>query len=164
MVTVGQLVAGRYRVVHPLAAGGMSKVWLARDEMTGDPVAIKRCELPTGLTPDEQDLFRVWTVREARAFAIVGHPNVIRTLDVLPDDDAPWIVMEYVPSRSLQQVIDESGALPPARVAGIGLAVLEGLLAIRRAGLLHLDVKPSNVLIADDGRVVLSDFGPAVTG
>ena len=162
-MTVGQLVAGRYRVVRPLAAGGLGGVWLAADETTGRPVAIKRCELPGGLTPDEQDLFRVWTVREARAYAAVQHPNVIRTLDVLPDDDAPWIVMEYVPCRSLQQVIDEAGALPPARVAGIGLAVLEGLLAVRRAGLLHLDVKPGNVLIADDGRVVLTDFGPAVT-
>jgi eukaryotic-like serine/threonine-protein kinase len=163
MVTVGQLVAGRYRVVRPLAAGGLGGVWLAADETTGEPVAIKRCELPAGLTPDEQNLYRVWTVREARAYALVRHPNVIRTLDVLPDDDAPWIVMEYVPCRSLRQVIDEAGALPPARVAGIGLAVLDGLLAVRRAGLLHLDVKPGNVLIADDGRVVLTDFGPAVT-
>ncbi|WP_433376444.1 serine/threonine-protein kinase [Actinoplanes sp. CA-142083] len=164
VTTVGQLVAGRYRLVQPLAAGGMGGVWLAHDELDrDDPVAIKKCEIPAGLTPDEQDLFRVWTVREARAFALVGHPNVVRTLDVVPGDDAPWIVMEYVPSRSLQTVIDESGPLPPARVAGIGLAVLEALLAVRRAGLLHLDVKPSNVLIADDGRVVLTDFGPAVT-
>jgi tRNA A-37 threonylcarbamoyl transferase component Bud32 len=164
VTTVGQLVAGRYRLVQPLAAGGMGGVWLAADEFDrDDPVAIKKCEIPEGLTPDEQDLFRVWTVREARAFAIVGHPNVVRTLDVVPADDNPWIVMEYVPSRSLQTVIDESGPLPPARVAGIGLAVLEALLAVRRAALLHLDVKPGNVLIADDGRVVLTDFGPAVT-
>ncbi|MFI5895511.1 serine/threonine-protein kinase [Actinoplanes sp. NPDC051513] len=164
VTTIGQLVAGRYRLVEPLAAGGMGGVWLARDEFDrDDPVAVKRCEIPAGLTPDEQDLFRVWTVREARAFALVGHPNVVRTLDVVPGDDVPWIVMEYVPSRSLQTVIDESGPLPPARVAGIGLAVLEALLAVRRAGLLHLDVKPSNVLISHDGRVVLTDFGPAVT-
>ena len=163
MVTVGQRVAGRYRLLRPLAAGGMGGVWLANDEAGDDLVALKKCAVPDGLTRDEQDLFRVWTVREARAFAIVGHPNVVRTLDVLPGDDEPWIVMEYVPSRSLQQVIDESGALPPARVAGIGLAVLEALLAVRRVGLLHLDVKPGNVLIADDGRVVLTDFGPAVT-
>jgi hypothetical protein len=163
MVTVGQLVAGRYRIVHPLADGGMSRVWLAHDEAEDIPVAIKKCTLPEGLTPDEEDVFRVWTAREARSFALVDHPNVVRTLDVLPDDDAPWIVMEFVPSRSLQQVLDESGPLPPARVAGIGLAVLEGLLAVRRSGLLHLDVKPSNVLIANDGRVMLSDFGPAVT-
>jgi eukaryotic-like serine/threonine-protein kinase len=169
MVTVGQVIgtqasgAGPYRVVRPLAAGGLGGVWLATDETTGEPVAIKRCELPAGLTPDEQDLFRMWTVREARAYARVRHPNVIRTRAVLTHDDGPWIVMEYVPSRSLQQVIDASGTLPPARVAGIGLAVAQGLAAVRRAGLLHLDVKPGNVLLADDGRVVLSDFGPAVT-
>jgi hypothetical protein len=163
MVTVGQRVAERYRLLRPLAAGGMGGVWLAHDEAGDDLVALKKCAVPDGLTRDEQDLFRVWTVREARAFAGVGHPNVVRTLDVLPGDDDPWIVMEYVPSRSLQQVIDESGALPPARVAGIGLAVLDALLAVRRMGLLHLDVKPGNVLIADDGRVMLTDFGPAVT-
>ena len=163
MVTVGQQVAGRYRLLRPLAAGGMGGVWLAHDEADDNLVALKKCALPDGLTRDEQDLFRVWTVREARAFAVVGHPNVVRTLDVLPGDDEPWIVMEYVPSRSLQQVIDESGPLPPARVAGVGLAVLEALLAVRRVGLLHLDVKPGNVLIADDGRAMLTDFGPAVT-
>ncbi|GIM89042.1 serine/threonine-protein kinase [Paractinoplanes toevensis] len=163
MVTVGQLIAGRYRVLHPIATGGMSRLWLAHDEVEDVGVALKKCALPHGLSPDEEDVFRVWTAREARSFTLVDHPNVVRVLDVLPDDDAPWIVMEFVPSRSLQQVLDESGPLPPARVAGIGLAVMEGLLAVRRAGLLHLDVKPSNVLIANDGRVMLSDFGPAVT-
>jgi serine/threonine protein kinase len=156
-------VAGRYRLVHPLGAGGLGRVWLADDEAAGRPVAIKKTAPPDELDPDERDLFLDWTVREARALAAIGHPNVVRTYDVLPDADAPWIVMEYVPSRSLQQILDECGALPPARVAGIGLAVLDALLAVRRAGLLHLDVKPSNVLIADDGRVVLTDFGPAVT-
>ncbi|GIF26417.1 hypothetical protein BJ973_005777 [Actinoplanes tereljensis] len=163
MVTVGELIAGRYRVLHPLATGGMSRLWLAHDEVEDTAVALKKCALPEGLSPDEEDVFRVWTAREARSFTLVDHPNVVRTLDVLPADDAPWIVMEFVPCRSLQQVLDESGPLPPARVAGIGLAVLEGLLAVRRAGLLHLDIKPSNVLIATDGRVMLSDFGPAVT-
>ena len=82
VTTVGQLVAGRYRLVQPLAAGGMGGVWLAHDEFDrDDPVAIKKCAIPAGLTADEQDLFRVWTVREARAFALVGHPNVVRTLD-----------------------------------------------------------------------------------
>ncbi|WP_433376447.1 serine/threonine-protein kinase [Actinoplanes sp. CA-142083] len=159
----GAIVAGRYRLVQPLGAGGLGRVWLAHDEADRRQVAIKKTALPDDLAPDERDLFLDWTVREARALSSVGHPNVVRTYDVLPDADAPWIVMEYVPSRSLQQIIDESGPLPPARVAGIGLAVLDALLAVRRAGLLHLDVKPSNVLIADDGRVVLTDFGPAVT-
>jgi serine/threonine protein kinase len=163
-VRTGAIVAGRYRLVQPLGAGGLGRVWLAHDEAVRRQVAIKMCQLPDGLDPDERDLFLDWTVREARALASIGHPNVVRTYDVLPDAEAPWIVMEYVPSHSLQQVIDESGPLPPARVAAIGLAVLDALLAVRRAGLLHLDVKPSNVLIAHDGRVMLTDFGPAVTG
>jgi hypothetical protein len=159
----GRLVAGRYRLVRPLAAGGMSRVWLATDEARRRTVAIKQGDLPGGLTPAQQDLVREWTLRDARASARVRHRAVIRTLDVVPDTDQPWTVMEYLPCRSLQQVIDESGPLPPARVAEIGLAVLDGLAAIGRAGLVHLDVKPGNVLIADDGRVVLSDFGPVVT-
>src|SRR3954451_10153849 len=116
MVTVGQRGAERYRLPRPLAAGGMGGVWLAHDEADDDLVALKKCAVPDGLTRDEQDLFRVWTVREARAFAVVGHPHVVRVLDVLPAGDEPWIVMEYVPAGSLEQVLDESGALPPARV------------------------------------------------
>ena len=163
MAAVGGLVAGRYRVVRPLATGGMSRVWLATDETLRRPVAIKQCRLPDGLTTEEEDLVRSWTLQDARAFARVNHPAVIPILDVVPGADHPWIVMEYFPSRSLLEVVDESGPLPPARVADIGLAVLDALNAAGRAGVLHLDVKPGNVLIADDGRVVLSDFGPVVT-
>jgi eukaryotic-like serine/threonine-protein kinase len=163
MALDGQLVAGRYRLLRTLATGGMSRVWLAADEKLDRQVAIKPCALPRGLSADERALARGLTLREARAVAEVNHPNVIRILDVLPGDDEPWIVMEYVASRSLLQVIQESGPLPPARAAAIGLALLAGLNAANRAGVLHLDVKPANVLIADDGRVVLSDFSPAVT-
>jgi len=160
---VGDLVAGRYRIVRPLADGGLGQVWLGVDETLGGAVALKKCALPGGLDADEQELLRGWTLREARAFARVSHPNVVRILDVLPDADEPWLVMEYVPSRTLLEVIEASGPLPPARVAGIGLALLAGLNAAGRAGVLHLDVKPGNVLVADDGRIVLTDFGPAVT-
>ena len=163
MTAVGELIAGRYRIVQPLATGGMSRVWLATDEATGVTVAIKKCALPDGLDEAEQDLVRRWTLREARACARVEHPNVINTLDVLPADDAPWIVMEYVPSRSLLQVIQESGALDVERVAAIGLALLHALGAAGAVGVLHLDVKPSNVLVGDDERIVLTDFSPVVT-
>ena len=159
----GQLVAERYRLIEPLGAGGLGRVWLARDRADDRLVAIKKCALPDGLAPEAAELFFDWTVREAFALSRLSHPNVVRTFDVLPGDDAPWIVMEYVPARSLQDVIDESGPLPPPQVASIGLAMLDGLLAVRRAGMLHLDIKPSNVLIADDGRAMLTDFGPAVT-
>jgi eukaryotic-like serine/threonine-protein kinase len=163
MAGVGELVAGRYRIARPLGAGGMGRVWLAVDEVRHRRVAIKKCSMPDGLTGGEQELVRGWTLREARATARVCHPNVIRIEDVLPGDDHPWTVMEYVPSRSLLQLIEDAGPLPVGQVARIGLAVLDALDGARRAGVLHLDVKPSNVLIADDGRVVLTDFAPAVT-
>ena len=163
MAPEGPLVAGRYRLLRTLAVGGMGRVWLATDEMLGCQVAVKKCALPDGLSPAQQEMMRDLTLREARAFARVSHPHVIRILDVLPGEDEPWIVMEYVASRSLLQVIQESGPLPPARVAAVGLAVLQALNAAGRAGVLHLDVKPANVLIGDDGRIVLADFGPAGT-
>ncbi|MEV6495259.1 serine/threonine-protein kinase, partial [Actinoplanes sp. NPDC051633] len=163
MVAGGLLVAGRYRVGRRLAAGGLSHVWLATDESDGSTVAIKRCTLPPGLSPHEGELVGGLSLREARAFAEVDHPNVVHIRDVVPDAGEPWIVMDYVPSRSLQEVVSSSGAMHPRRVAEIGLQILQGLVAVFDAGLLHLDVKPGNVLIGDDGRVLLSDFGPAVT-
>src|SRR4051794_10554458 len=159
---VGQRIAGQYTVVRTLAHGGMGGVWLAQAESGGQLVAVKKCVVPEGLSPYEQKLVRGWSLQEARAAARVDHPNVIRIIDVVATDDEPWIVMEYVPSRSLLTMLDEDGPLPPPRVAAIGLAVLNGLDAIHRAGVLHLDVKPGNVLIGDDGRMVLPDFGPAV--
>ena len=164
MVAAGSLlVAGRYRVGRRLAAGGISHVWLATDESDGSTVAIKRCAVPDGLSEAEGELVRELSLREARAFARVDHPNVVRIRDVVPDDGEPWIVMDYIPSRSLQEVVSSSGAMHPRRVAEIGLQMLHGLVGVFDAGVLHLDVKPGNVLIADDGRVLLSDFGPAVT-
>lgn len=157
------VIAGRYRIIRPLGSGGMSHVWLAHDDVRHIDVAIKQCTVPDGLHPDQQDVVRTWALSEAQAVARVRHPHVIRTLDVLPDPEGPWLIMEFVDGRSLQQVIQEQGPLPPARVARIGLAVLDGMTAALRAGLLHLDVKPGNVLIDGEGRVVLIDFGPAVT-
>ena len=126
---VGQLIAARYRILRRLADGGMSQVWLATDEKLRRQVAIKKCALPDGLTAAEQRLVGTWTLRDARVVARVSHPHVIRILDVLPDTGEPWIVMEYVASRSLLQVIEDDGPLPPARVAQIGLAVLSALTA-----------------------------------
>jgi hypothetical protein len=169
MAAVGEIVGGRYRLVRALVSGETSRVWLASDEGAGDNethpgwVVVKHCVIPQGLTRGQHELIRDWVLPEAVAAARVRHPNVIRVLDVLPAWDGPWLVMEYLPSRSLQQLIAESGSLPPARVARIGLALLSALAAAGRAGVLHLDVKPGNVLIAADGRAVLTDFSPTVT-
>jgi hypothetical protein len=157
------LVAVRYRLVEPLGKGGMGRVWKARDEVLHRDVAIKHVVLPAGLNDAEQEALHQQSLREARAAARISHPNVVQIHDVLRADDQSWIVMEYVPARSLLQVMREDGPLPPGYVAAIGAAVLAALEVAHRNGVLHRDVKPSNVLIAKDGRVVLTDFGLAST-
>ena len=101
------------------------------------------------------------TLREARATARLSHPNVITTYDVVEEDGRPWIVMELLATRSLSEVLREDGPLPPHRVAEIGLGVLSALETSHAQGIVHRDVKPSNVLITEDGRPVLTDFGIA---
>jgi serine/threonine protein kinase len=155
------LIAGRYRLLEPVGSGGMGRVWLARDEMLDRDVAVKEFVPPTWMTDDEQARLRTRTLREAQSAARLNHPHVVRIYDVVHADDLPWIVMEYVPSRSLHQVIVEDGALSPIEAARIGLDVLAAITAAHRAGVLHRDVKPHNVLIGHDGRVVLTDFGLA---
>ncbi|GIF73036.1 serine/threonine protein kinase [Asanoa siamensis] len=155
------LIADRYRLVEPLGQGGMGRVWLARDETLRRDVALKEIVPPAGLTDDERREMRERSMREARAIARLNQVNVVRVFDVLHTGDDPWIVMELVHSRSLHAVLAAEGPLAPARVAEIGLSVLAALRAAHRAGVLHRDVKPANVLLADDGRIVLTDFGLA---
>jgi serine/threonine protein kinase len=155
------LIAERYSLVKPVGSGGMGRVWLARDEMLRREVAIKEVVPPDWMTADEREALRATTIREARAAAQLNHPNAVQIYDVVHTEGRPWIVMEYVPSRSLHEVVQQDGPLPPERVAQIGLAVLYALRAAHVAGVLHRDVKPHNVLIAEDGRVVLTDFGLA---
>ncbi|MEV8506547.1 serine/threonine-protein kinase [Actinoplanes sp. NPDC051475] len=155
------LIAGRYRLHEPVGAGGMGRVWLARDEMLDRDVAVKEFVPPDWMTDGEKARLRTRTLREARSAARLNHPHVVRIYDVVHAEDLPWIVMEYVPSRSLHQVIGEDGPYSPQDAARIGLDVLEAITAAHRAGVLHRDVKPHNVLIGTDGRVVLTDFGLA---
>jgi hypothetical protein len=147
------VVAGRYRLIRVIGEGGMSRVWLARDEVLGRDVAAKE------MIGSSDTWAR--TVREAQAAARLAHPNVVRVYDVLNVGQRPWIVMEYLPSRSLDAVVAAGGPMSPAQAATVGIAVLDGLVAAHRAGVLHRDVKPQNVLVAADGRVLLGDFGVA---
>ncbi|PZF99298.1 serine/threonine-protein kinase [Micromonospora deserti] len=156
-----QLVADRYRLISPLGQGGMGRVWKARDEVLHRDVAIKELVPPPSLTDDERREMRERSLREARAIARLNHINVVRIFDVLRTDGDPWIVMEYVPSKSLQDTLAEQGPVSPARAVEIGLGVLGALKAAHKAGVMHRDVKPGNVLLGDDGRVVLTDFGLA---
>ncbi|MGI5525470.1 protein kinase domain-containing protein [Micromonospora sp. CA-259024] len=156
-----QLVADRYRLLSPLGQGGMGRVWKARDEVLHRDVAIKELVPPPGLTDEERREMRERSLREARAIARLNHANVVRIFDVLRTDGDPWIVMEYVASKSLQDTLAEDGPVSPARAVEIGLGVLGALNAAHKAGVMHRDVKPGNVLLGDDGRVVLTDFGLA---
>jgi serine/threonine protein kinase len=139
----------------------MGRVWRARDEVLRRDVAVKEVLLPETPSEDEANELPARTLREAQAAARLSHPNVVRIYDVLEADGRPWIVMEYIPSRSLAEVIKTDGPMRPDQVAVIGLAVLDALRAAHGAGVLHRDIKPGNVLLAEDGRVVLTDFGLA---
>ncbi|MCX4386705.1 protein kinase [Micromonospora peucetia] len=156
-----QLVADRYRLLSPLGQGGMGRVWKARDEVLHRDVAIKELVPPPSLTDEERREMRERSLREARAIARLNHINVVRVFDVLRTDGDPWIVMEYVASKSLQDTLAEDGPVTPARAVEIGLGVLAALKSAHKAGVMHRDVKPGNVLLGDDGRVVLTDFGLA---
>ncbi|BCL15643.1 serine/threonine protein kinase [Micromonospora sagamiensis] len=139
----------------------MGRVWKARDEVLHRDVAIKELVPPPSLTDEERREMRERSLREARAIARLNHINVVRIFDVLRTDGDPWIVMEYVPSKSLQDTLAEDGPVSVARTVEIGLGVLGALNAAHKAGVMHRDVKPGNVLLGDDGRVVLTDFGLA---
>ncbi|MEW2445235.1 serine/threonine-protein kinase [Micromonospora marina] len=156
------VIAGRYRLLELVGRGGMGQVWRARDEELQREVAVKQVVPPNWLAENEQDELRARTLREARTAARLNHPNVVRVYDVVRVQGEPWLIMEYVPSRSLQEIIESDGPLPPGRAAEIGLSVLAALRAAHDAGVLHRDVKPANVLLARDGRVLLTDFGLAV--
>ncbi|MFB9838701.1 serine/threonine-protein kinase, partial [Actinoallomurus acaciae] len=156
-----RLLKKRYRLGKVIGRGGMGVVWLATDEVLDRRVAVKEVIFPPGLPEEEQQTLRRRTLREARTNARLNHPNVVGLYDIVEDEDRPWIVMEYVPSRSLAEAVRADGPLTPERASAIGLQLLGGLRAAHAAGVLHRDVKPSNVLLAEDGRVVLGDFGIA---
>jgi eukaryotic-like serine/threonine-protein kinase len=162
MASPPTLVADRYRLLRQLGTGGMGRVWLAHDETLDRPVAIKEVAFPLGLSDEERVDLRFRTMREARTAARIDHPNVVKIYDVVESEEQPWIVMEYVPSRSVHEVLGDTGPVEPAQAARIGVAVLDALTAAHAAGVLHRDVKPGNVLLGPDGRVVLTDFGLAV--
>ncbi|MFH9573411.1 serine/threonine-protein kinase [Streptomyces sp. NPDC017454] len=156
-----RVVAGRYRLLAPLGEGGMGTVWRARDEVLHREVAVKEVRAPAGLP--EADVRRMYArlEREAWAAARISHHNVVTVYDVATDGGRPWIVMELVRGLSLADLLEGEGPLEPPRAARIGAEVLAALRAAHGAGVLHRDVKPANVLLGNDGRVVLTDFGIA---
>ncbi len=155
------MLAGRYRLVEPIGSGGMGKVWRAHDDLLSRTVAVK--ELTAGLyvAQADRDVLHARTQKEARAAARIQHPAVVTVHDVFEHDDRPWIVMEYVDGPSLAEAAKAAGRIEPREAARIGLHVLGALRAAHAVGVLHRDVKPGNVLLARDGRVLLTDFGIA---
>jgi serine/threonine protein kinase len=158
-----RLVAGRYALSEVLGRGGMGTVWLATDRVLEREVALKEVTFSVDLTDEERTILRERTMREARAAARLDHPCVTTVYDVVEEDGKPWLVMELVSARSLQEILEAQGPLPPAAVARIGLDVLAALDAAHRAGIVHRDVKPANVLVGQNGHACLTDFGIATT-
>jgi serine/threonine protein kinase len=140
----------------------MGAVWLANDELLDRDVAVKEIFWPTELDEKERGKLRQRALREARTAARIDHPNIIGVYDVVEEDERPWIVMQLARYPSLSEAVREDGRLPRARVARIGLEILAAINAGHAAGVLHRDVKPSNVLLGPDDQVILTDFGMAV--
>ncbi|MFG2909164.1 serine/threonine-protein kinase [Kitasatospora sp. NPDC048286] len=157
---VGDVVAGRFELLERLGAGGMGTVWRARDLVLEREVALKEMRSAAYEDAHRANAMRHRVLREARALARIDHANVVSVHEVLDQRPHPWLVMEVVEGRSLQEVL-RGGPLTPGEAARVGLDVLGALDAAHAAGILHRDVKPGNVLVRPDGSAVLSDFGIA---
>src|SRR3954453_6590103 len=161
--SANRVVAGRYALTDVLGRGGMGTVWLATDQVLERQVALKEVTFSIDLTDEERQILRERTMREARAAARLDHPHVPTVSEVVEEAGKPWLVREHVSARSLQQILEQEGPLPPAAVARIGLDVLDALEAAHEAGIVHRDVKPANVLVDPAGGACLTDFGIATT-
>ncbi|PWI10922.1 serine/threonine protein kinase [Streptomyces sp. NWU339] len=156
-----RLVAGRYRLGEAIGSGGMGRVWRAHDEVLHRSVAVKELTAALYVSDSEQATLLARTRAEARAAARINHSAVVTVHDVLEHDGRPWIVMELVEGRSLADAVKERERVEPREAARVGLWVLRALRAAHAAGVVHRDVKPGNVLLGGDGRVLLTDFGIA---
>lgn len=157
------LLAGRYRLAERLGEGGAGTVWRARDELLTRDVAVKQVRVPPELGGPERARFVDRAIHEARAAGRLRDAGIVVVHDVLLEHGLPWIIMDLVTGRSLDQVVRQGGPLPPATVARIGVQVLSALEVAHAHGILHQDVKPANVLLDADGRALLADFGIAAT-
>src|SRR6266540_1538959 len=157
----GRRIAGRYELGVQLGEGGVGIVWRAEDTLLGRPVAIKEVELPPAVRDKQRAALRARVIREARAAARLSHPGAVTLFDVVQDGGQDYIVMELVEAPTLDQLVAAKGPLDPRRAAMVGLRLLATLEAAHRAGIVHRDVKPSNVLVRDDGTTKLTDFGTA---
>jgi serine/threonine-protein kinase len=157
MSMIGTLLSGRYRLESKLGSGGMSTVYLAVDETLGRNVAVKVLHREISDQPDQLERFR----REARAVARLSHPNLVGVIDAGEDGGHPYIVFEYVPGETLKKRISTYGRLPLDEATAYAIEIGRGLQCAHTAKLIHRDVKPQNVLIDNEGRAKVTDFGIA---
>jgi eukaryotic-like serine/threonine-protein kinase len=141
-----RVLAGRYRLDSVIGRGGMGTVWRARDQSLNRDVAVKEIVWATHLDEEEREAERRRAMREAQTAARLSHPNVVGIYDILTEEGRPWIVMEFIPYRSLRDIVREDGLLAPREAAQVGLGILAALGAAHAEGILHRDVKPANVL------------------
>jgi hypothetical protein len=165
---VGQarVVAGRYELIRPLGRGGMGAVWLGDDALAGRQVAVKELRAPDGASAEERGVFRQRALHEARSAARLSHPNAVTLHDIIPataDDDAVYLIMEYVDGATLAQLAEREGRLSEPRVTAIALQLLAILEASHALGIVHRDIKPANIMVTAAGQVKLADFGIAHT-
>src|SRR5947209_4731177 len=161
LADTGRVIARRYRLQAPIGRGAMGVVWRAHDQLLDRDVAIKEVQIADTLTDEERTTAFQRTLREAKTAARLNHPAVVTVYDVAEDGGRPWIVMQLVNAQSLDQVLATSGPLSPRRAAEMARQLLSALSVAHAAGVMHRDVKPSNVLIGNDDRAVLTDFGIA---
>ena len=153
------VIAGRYLLLERIGAGGMGHVWRAHDERLDREVAVKQLHARPDAGEDDAAEGYERAMREARITARLHHPHAVPVFDVVEDDAQPCLIMQHYPSSSLAEVLAQRGRMPTAEVARISGEVASALAAAHRAGIVHRDVKPANVLIAQDGTAKITDFG-----
>ncbi|MFE5556569.1 serine/threonine-protein kinase [Streptomyces sp. NPDC056544] len=157
-----RMIADRYRLIHPIAEGGFGRVWKAHDEVLRADVVVKEVLLPFAADPDEQARRLMYAEREARnAARLRHHAGIVPVYDVVTADGRPWIVMELIDGSSLEERLNTQGPLSMTKTAEIADTLLKALDAAHGADVVHRDVKPANVMLAADGRILLTDFGIA---